>query len=112
MMKIQARVWRMLSPAPPCDRGAERNPGSQVFRPQYANSMHVASEVVRNVRLAKGGRKRSSQGLAAGLSFHSGGSFTFRWIQMVSSAGKRPVRNSTRHPKRGRMNAVLAAASI
>ena len=74
--------------------------------------MHVASAVVRNVRLASGGRNRSSQGLAAGFSFHNGGSFTLRWIQMVSSAGKSPVRNSTRHPKRGRMNAVLAAASM
>src|SRR5277367_2989386 len=112
MMKIHALVCRTLSPAPPCDRGEDRNPGSQVFSPQYAKSMQVASAVVRNVRLARGGRKRSSHGLTAGFAFHKGGSCTLRWIQIVRSAGSNPVRNSTRHPKRGRMNAVLAAASM
>ena len=34
MVKIQALVRRMFRPAPPCDCGAERNPGSQVFTPQ------------------------------------------------------------------------------
>src|ERR1035441_4286559 len=57
MVKIQALVRRMFRPAPPWDFGADRNPGSHVASPQYANRTDVAKAVAKNVRRARGARK-------------------------------------------------------
>src|ERR1700693_4276047 len=78
MVKIEALVRRMLSPAPPCDFGAERNPGSQVASPQYAKSTEVASTVAKNVRRASGGRKSAVMGLNFVRLIQISGSFTLR----------------------------------
>src|SRR5258708_5036071 len=62
MVKTQPLVLRMLNPAPPCEAGAERNPGSHVKSPQYANSTDVASKVASTVLRRSGGRNRMGSG--------------------------------------------------